>query len=64
MNSASYVGTVAGISSYTDEQVVAVVPIGARKSGSSTLYPAIYDGTYIRCEAVSGAVLYVYIFHY
>ena len=69
MESESFVATVAsfleqkGITSYTEEDVCAVIPVGARKSGSSILYPAIFDGTYIRCHAEAGAVLFVYIFH-
>ena len=49
--------------SYTADDVWAVIPVGARKSRSNTLYPAIFDGTYIRCNAEIGAVLKVYIFH-
>ena len=48
---------------YTIDDVYAVIPVGARKSGSSVIYPAMFDGTYLRCEAVEGAILYLYIFH-
>ena len=52
-----------GITSYSADDVKAVIPVGARKSGMSTIYPAMYDGNYIRCEAVEGAILYVYLLH-
>ena len=70
MNSASYANSVQGflttigVSSYTSDSVAAVIPLGARKPGDSTLYPAMYDGTYIRCNAVVGAVIYIYVLHY
>ena len=70
MNSASYANSVQGFlttiggSSYTSDSVAAIIPLGARKPGDSTLYPAMYDGTYIRCNAVVGAVIYIYVLHY
>jgi hypothetical protein len=69
MDTSSFVATVEsfmeqkGITSYSADDVQAVIPVGARKTGVGTIYPAMYDGTYIRCEAVEGAILYVYLFH-
>ena len=48
---------------YTVDDVHAVVPVGGRKSGSNTLYQAIFDGTYIRFNAEIGVVFTIYIFH-
>lgn len=48
---------------YTVDDVKAIIPVGARKGGNSSLYYAIYDGSYVRCSAVEGATLYVYILH-
>ena len=48
---------------YTIDDVWAVIPVGARKPGSSTLYFATFDGANLRCNAEVGADLMVYIFH-
>jgi hypothetical protein len=48
---------------YTVDEVWAVIPVGGRKSGSANIYHAIFDGTYIRCNAEIGAVFTMYIFH-
>lgn len=69
MDTSSFVATVEsfieqkGITTYSADDVKAVIPVGARKNGMTTIYPAMYDGTYIRCEAVEGAILYVCLFH-
>lgn len=48
---------------YPISNVLAVIPVGARKSGSAVIYPGMFDGTYIRCFAEADAVLYFYILH-
>lgn len=51
------------ITSYTSDKITAIIPMGARKAGSSTIYPSIFDGTYLRCNAIEGAEICVYISH-
>ena len=48
--------------SHSIDKVWAVIPVGGRKIGSNTLYHAIFDGTYLRCNAEVGVSLTVYIF--
>ena len=49
--------------SYSLEKIIGLIPIGARASGSTTIYNVIYDGTHLRTNCPANSTIYFYIAH-
>ena len=50
--------------SYELGSIIGLIPVGCKVSGQDGLYYAIYDGTYLRCNAPINSAVFFYFIHF